>query len=281
MKTTLSIIKPVRKGLAWIRQGLVMFWRVYKVDLSPTEKNLLLSFWYDYVHFKARKADATVYSFLDDRVVSIKRILEDPDNSRKTRQLYRDLLNALLRPQLRKIIIVFLESSPPEDHYLPVLEAMKRAWRDDEEPLTAPAETQEPKESNLPDAPLAGLETGQPSEESKDDDPPGDEPGLVARTYVIAAELYYELAGQQAEYQVLCRQLPELAAFVREKFGVARLPGTFKKFKGYSYKAALKDRNSPKKGQLKPRFQQIIDNPQVFGEAIVGRAREILAEHFN
>jgi hypothetical protein len=43
----------------------------------------------------------------------------------------------------------------------------------------------------------------------------------------------------------------------------------------------LKDHNESVKGQLKPRFQQIIDNPQVFGEAIVGRAREIVAEHFN
>jgi hypothetical protein len=199
-----------------------------------------------------------VYAFLDNQVVYIKEKLEDPKNSRRRRQLWCDLLNALHQPRLREIIINFLESSPPEEHYLPVLEAMKRAWRDNGEEMTAPGETPEAKESEQPDA-----------------------PGLHAKTYFIAAELHFELAGQQAEYQVLCRQLPELAAFVREKFGVARLPGTFKKFKGYSYKAALKDRNSPKKGQLKPRFQQIIDNPQVFGEAIVGRAREILAEHFN
>jgi hypothetical protein len=281
MKTILSFLKPVSKGLDWIRRGLVMFWRVYKVDLSPTEKNLLLSFWYDYVHFKARKADATIYTFLDDRVVFIKRILEDPDNSHKTRQLYRDLLNALHHPRLLKIIIVFLESSPPEDHYLPVLEAMKRAWREDGGQVTASAETQEAKEPEQPDVPLAVAEARQPSEESKDGDPPGDEPGLHAKTYYIATELYYELAGRQDEYQALCRQLPELAAFVREKFGVARLPGRFKKFKGYTYKAALKERNVAKKGQLKPLFRQIADKSQMFGDAIAGRAREILAEHFH
>lgn len=261
MKTTLSIIKPVKKGLDWIRQGLVMFWRVYKVDLSPTEKNLLLSFWYDYVHFKVRKADATIDSFLDDRVVSIKRILEDPDNSRKTRQLFRDLLNALYNPRLRKIIIHFLESSPPEDHYLPVVEAMKRAWRDDGEQVTVPAETQEAKEP-------------------KEDDPPGDTPGLHAKTYYIAAELYYDLAGRQDEFQALCRQMVELKAFVQRQFKVARLRGTFDKLKGYTYKTVLTGRNVAKKGQLKPLFRQIADNPEVFGEAIARRAREILAEHF-
>jgi hypothetical protein len=280
MKTTLSIIKPVRKRLAWIRQGLVMFWRVYKVDLSPTEKNLLLSFWYDYVHFKARKADATVYSFLDDRVVSIKRILEDPDTSRKTRQLYRDLLDALHQPRLLEIFIKFLESSPPEEHYSLVMKVMKRAWREDGQQVKAPGETQEVKKSEQPDVPSTDPEDGQPTGDGKDADPPRDTPGLHAKTYFIAAELHFELAGQQAEYQVLCRQLPELAAFVQEKFRVTRLPGRFKEFKGYSYKAVLKDHNAQKKGQLKPLFRQIADNPQVFGEAIAGRAREILTEHF-
>lgn len=266
MKTILSFLKPVSKGLDWVRQGFVMFWRVYKVELSPTEKNLLLSFWYDYVHFKARKADATIESFLDDRVVSIKRILEDLDNSSKTRQLYRDLLNALHHPRLLNIIIHFLESSPPEDHYLPVVEAMKRAWRDDGQQIS-----------------LAGVEAGYSSGESKEGDPPpGKPPELMAKTYFIAAELYYELAGQQDEFQALCRQMDELTAFVQKQFRVVRLPGTFNKLKGYSYKKVLTGRNTAqKKGQLKPHFRQIADNPPIFGEALVGRAREILAEHFH
>jgi hypothetical protein len=273
MKTTLSILKPVGKRLDWIRQGLVMFWRITKVGLFPTEKNLLLSFWYSYAHFKARTAGATVDSFLDNHVVYIKRELEDLDNSSKKKQLYRDLLNALHQSRLREIILNFLKSSPPEDHYLPVAEAMKRAWRDNGEEVTALKETQEEKEQDQPVVPSAGAEDGQP--------PPANTPALPAKTYFIAAELHFELAGQQAEYQVLCRHLPKLAAFVQEKFGAARLPGTFKKFKGYSYKAALKSSSTHKKGQLKPRFQQIADNPQIFGEAIAGQAREILAEHFN
>jgi hypothetical protein len=271
MKTTLSILKPISKGLDWVRQGLVMFWRVTKFGFIPTEKNLLPSLWYDYAHFKARRAGADVYSFLDERIVFFKQELEDAENSNKKKQLYRDLLNALHDSRLRKIIINFLESSPPEEHYLPVLEAMKRAWRDGGEPL------------NQPVVPSAGPEAGQPSEpseESKDGDPPGDAPEFNAKTYCIAAELYFELAGRQDEFQVLCRQLPDLVAFVKEKFKVARLPGRFKEFKGYSYKTVLTGHNTPKKGQLKPPFQQIADNPQVFGEDITGRAREILAEHF-
>jgi hypothetical protein len=165
---------------------------------------------------------------------------------------------------------------------------MKRAWRDDGQQIPEPGETQEAKASEQrheppeqPGVPLADLEAGQPTEESKNGDLPGDAPELPAKAYFIAAELYYELRGQQAEYQVLCRQLPGLTAFVQEKFGVARLPGRFKEFKGYSYKTALTGHNAPKKGQLKPCFRQIANNPQVFGEAIAGRAREILAEHFN
>ena len=268
MKTILSFLKPVSNGLDWVRQGLVMFWRVTRVGFFPSEKNLLLSFWYDFVHFKARSADPTVYAFLDNRVVYIKRVLEDPDNSSKKKQLYRDLLDALHQPRLLEIFIDFLESSPPEDHYLPVVEAMRRAWRDEGAPV------------EQPDVPSAGPEVERSPEESKEGAPPGDTPRINAKTYFIATELYYDLAARQDEFQVLCRQLPELAAFVQEKFGVTRLPGRFKEFKGYSYKTALKDHDTSIKGQLKPHFRQIVNNQKVFGEAIVSRAREILAEHF-
>jgi len=282
-------LKPVSKGLARLKWELAMSLRAAKVDFIPSEKNVLLSFWYHFDYFKVRRSRCTVDTFLDDQVVYIKEILEDPKSSRRRRQLYLDLFNALHHPRLLKIIITFLESSPPEEHYLPVVEAMKRAWRDNGEEVTVPGETQKVKEPEQPDVPSAGLETGQPTGDGKDAAPPGaapaapsgDTPALHAKTYYIAAELHFELAGQQAEYQVLCRQLPELAAFVQEKFGVTRLPGRFKEFKGYSYKAALKDHNTQKKGQLKPLFRQIAGNPRVFGEAIAGQAREILAEHFN
>lgn len=246
-----------------------MSWRAAKVDFIPSQKNVLLSFWYDFDSFKVRRPGATIYTFLDTRVVYIKEKLEDPKNSHRRRQLWGDLLDALHQPRLRKIIIVFLESSPPEDHYLPVVEAMKRAWRDDGELPEQPG------------VPSAGVETEQPPGESKEGGPPGNPPELMAKTYYIAAELYYELSGRQDEFQVLCRQMDELTAFVKRQFKVARLAGTFDKLKGYTYKAVLTGRDAAKKGQLRPHFRQIADNPQVFGEAITGRAREILAEHFN
>jgi hypothetical protein len=262
MKTILSFLKPVSKGLDWVRQGLVMFWRVTKFGFIPTEKNLLPSLWYDFAHFKARRTGADVYSFLDERVAFFKQELEDAENSNKKKQLYRDLLNALHDSRLRKIIIDFLESSPPEDHYLPVLEAMKRAWRDDGMQMIASKETENAKKPEKGDL-------------------PGDVPELNAKAYYIAAELYYDLEGQQDEFSVICRQMAELKAFVQKQFKVGQLPGTFDKLKGYTYKGILTGRHTAKKGQLKPHFRQIADNPQVFGEAISGRAREILATHFN
>jgi len=40
MKTILSFLKPVSDGLDWVRQGLVMFWRVTKFGLSYCDKEL-------------------------------------------------------------------------------------------------------------------------------------------------------------------------------------------------------------------------------------------------
>jgi hypothetical protein len=264
MKTILSILKPVGKGLDWMRQGLVMFWRVSKVEFFPTEKNLLLCFWYSYVHFKARNAIGTISLFLDNEVVYIKMKLEDLDSSSKKRQLYRDLLDALRHRRLSEILINFLESSPPEDHYLPVVEAMKRAWRDNGEQITAPEKTESAK---LPE----------------EGDATGDVPEFNAKAYYIAAELYYEQAGRSGDFEAVCQQMSELKAFVQKQFKVAQLPGTFDKLKGYTYKNILTwdNKNKGKKGQLRPHFRQIADHPEVFSEAIAGRARDILAEHFN
>jgi hypothetical protein len=262
MKPILSFLKPVGKGLDWVRQGFVVFWRISKFSYFPTEKNLLLSFWYDFVHFKARGGGDDVYSFWDDRVVFLKQELENPDYSGKKKQLYRDLYNALHNPRLLKIIIQFLESSPPEDHYLPVVEALKRAWRDDGQLMTAPEETENAKAPGK-----GGLSSNVPE--------------LNAKAYYIAAELYYELAGRSGDFQVFYTNMAELKAFVQKQFSVAQLPGTFDKLKAYTYKKILTSGKKGPIGQLKPHFRQIADNPQVFGEAIAGRAREILAEHFN
>jgi hypothetical protein len=56
MKTILSFLKPVGKGLARLKWELAMSLRAAKVDFIPSEKNVLLSFWYDFDYFKVRKA---------------------------------------------------------------------------------------------------------------------------------------------------------------------------------------------------------------------------------
>ncbi len=60
---------------------MVMFWRVYKYSFFPTEKNLLVSFWWDFVYFKNRRPGDTLYDFLDERRVFLKRELTGPGQS--------------------------------------------------------------------------------------------------------------------------------------------------------------------------------------------------------
>ena len=103
---------------------------------------------------------------------------------------------------------------------------------------------------------------------------------MDARTYVIAAEIHFDLANKQSDYRRLSDYWPDLAKFIQEQFGVSRLPGNFRKLKGYSYKEVLEERNDAKLGQLKPHFRQIIGHPEIFGPAIVKRAQRILDDHF-
>ena len=106
------------------------------------------------------------------------------------------------------------------------------------------------------------------------------EPIFHAKAYAIAAHLDHELKGKELDFDVLSRDLPELMKFVQARFGVNKLPGTFEKFKGYSYKTILKDRSGAKKGQLKMPLLYIGDYPEMFGEAVAVRAGEILNQHF-
>src|ERR1700722_11321454 len=129
MKRTLTFVKPVFNGLSWVRRGFLIFWRIGRFEYLPTERNLLLSFWYDYAHYKVVAKGKTILDFLDSRVVSIKRELEKTDLSSKKRQMHRDLLDALLDPRLREMIIEFFESPDPEEHCQPLIDMIKAAWR--------------------------------------------------------------------------------------------------------------------------------------------------------
>ena len=269
MKTILSFLRPVSRGLNWVGRGLQGFWRVNKFYYFPTKRNLLVSYWYDFQHFKSVRGAEGAYVFLDSRVNGLKRAIANLDDSPGRRQLYHDFLKALYRRPLREMIVTFLESPSPENYCQTVIDAMSRAWRMGEEEGLAGDDL---LHKDNPNAPL--LTAGTPLMQS-------DPLLLNAKTYFIAADIHFEMAGKETEFQVLSRKMPELTGFIRQQFGVSRLPGTFEKLKGYNYKTILTGRNEAKKGQLKPHFRQIARHPEVFGETIAGKAREILAEYFD
>jgi hypothetical protein len=248
-------MKRLYKGLNWVGQGFLGLWRVSRFYFFPSERNLFFSTWYDFVHFKRLRPDGSVLDFLDDRVRFMKREVANPDSSPLMKQLYGDLVKALHHPGFRVLFIAFLESSSLEEQYERVRDALRSAWR-----MEVVDEAVPPEALVVEGSEQRGVRL------------------LKAKTYFIAAELHFELAGREEEFQVKSRQMSELMAFVKEQFCVERLPGTFDKLKGYTYKSVLTGRNDAKKGQLKPHFRQIIENPQVFGEAIAARARLILTK---
>ena len=291
MKRTLSFLKPVYDGLNWAAQGVLGLWRIGRFTYFPTEKNLLLSFWYDFLHYKRVVAGCTVYDFLDSRVVFIKRELEKTELSPKKRQMYRDLLGALLNPRLRERIIEFFESPNPEEHCEPLIDSIYSAWRMGEDvKVLSTAGMLETGELSAPEEDIAGEDVAEPNggaladgailSKGTDTSRPAGRPLLNAKAYVIAAEIHFELANKQTEYRRLSGHWPDLAGFVQQQFGVSRLPGTFRKLKGYSYKKVLEEQKDSKLGQLKPHFRQIIGHPEIFGPAIVERAQKILDDYF-
>jgi hypothetical protein len=227
--------------------------------LVPTEKNLLESFWYDFVHYKNVKPGATVTEFLDSRVVKFKRVIEDSDERPKKRQMYRDLVNALYNRSIRAEIITFLQAPEPERGYQALVDKIYRAWRAEERQPVVKARNRKPA--------------------SRDRDGKG--APFSARTYVIAAEIHHELEERQEEFHRLCEEKDGLEKFVKQRFGVEQLPGTFKKFKHFAYSAVLKGVNESQRGQLRPCFRQIKEHPEVFGKAVAAKARQIFEKYFD
>jgi hypothetical protein len=269
-----SFLKPLSKGARWVGRGFLLFWRAGKFSFFPSEKNLLVSFWYDFIQYKKLIPGATVLTFLDQRVVEYKSDLKEGRLSRYRRRLTGELLDALYNPRLRTDIVAFLESPNPEENYLPLWDDIKSAWRLEEEKQTKLLSMDGPQEHNLADGSsktLADQETVKEEENNHS-------PRLDARTYVIAADIYFELAGKQAEFKKL--QTEDLKKFVQEKFGLTHVPGTFRNLRKYSYMKVLNNGNDAERGQLKPQFRQIIDNPDIFGEALVKKARKLLDDYF-
>jgi hypothetical protein len=77
---------------------------------------------------------------------------------------------------------------------------------------------------------------------------------LNAKAYVIAMQLYFETERREKEFESLRWRLLDLKNFIREQFGVERMPGRLEDFKGYSYIPILEGKHSSKKGQLRMPF---------------------------
>jgi hypothetical protein len=299
MKRTLSFLKPVASGVKTVGEWALLIWRAGRFGVFPSSRNLLVSFWYDFVYYKKLRSEATVLTFLDQRIAEWPaRLLEE--KSPYKRRLREELFRALQDPSVRQVLIGFLESPDPEANYEWALYSMRSAWRrggqeglgtnvveigwerpELSEVKTGPAKA-DPGASEVKiedvEVEAAGVNAKTGREEGKST--AVDTPHLHAKTYVIATEIHFELANKPAEYKRLSDYPPDLAKFVQEQFGAARLPRNFRKLKGYSYKEVLEERNDAKLGQLKPHFRQIIGNPEIFGPAIVKRAQRILDDHF-
>ena len=116
MKKTITFWKPVYRGLSWVGKGFKAFWMVgMKFYLSPTEKNLLISYWYDIRHFRRIKPGASIDEYLDSRVRTIKRNMTDMDETARLRQMNGDLFLALKNKRIRTMFVCYLESPSPKD----------------------------------------------------------------------------------------------------------------------------------------------------------------------
>jgi hypothetical protein len=244
-----------KKGLRW------ELWEIFNfyAHFFPTEKGYLVSTWRWYQRVVRDKIFPTAMDFLDERVRYIRADLVDPDTGRKTKLIEDGFLQVILNPQTRKGLIEFLEKPAISlEDVRQVQQLMKTAWRIREEE--------------------AEIVAGEPSAPENNGSSSAEFP---AKTYVIATQLHFELAGKEKEYAALSTQLADLESFIKEKFAVPQLPGTFqKKLKGYSYQPILNGKNTNKKGQLKPFFRQIIGHPEVFGEAVSQYAKQVFGRHF-
>lgn len=259
-----------KKGFRWELWEVFNFYAVY----FPTEKGYLVSTWRWYQSEGRAKHFSTVIDFLDARVRYIRANLADPDTGRRTKLIEDGFLQVILNPLTRKGLIEFLEKPAISlEDVRQVQQLMKKAWRireEEAEIVTGSSGLQ----------PVVGPEPTVDSEPSTPEHNGVSSAEFPAKTYVIATQLHFELAGKEEEYAALSVHLDQLESFIKEKFAVPQLPGTFQKFKGYSYKPILNGKNTNKKGQLKPFFRQIFEHPEVFGEAVAQYAKQVFERYF-
>ena len=242
-----------KKG--WCRELLEVF-NFYAV-FFPTEESYLVSAWRWYQSEGRVRHFPSAMDFLDERVRHIRANLADPDTGRRTKLIEDGFLQVILNPLTQKELIKFLEKPAISiEDVKEVQRLMKRAWRASAEEEVVIAEPSAPENKESSSA------------------------GFPAKAYVIATQLHFELAGKEDEYAVVSRQVDQLARFIKDQFAAGELPRNFHKLKGYTYKPILNGKNTSKKGQLRPFFRQIAEHPEVFGEAVSGRAKTIFNDHF-
>jgi len=281
MKKAFSLLDRVYRWLCAMGGAAHVIWLFNKFDFFPTEQNLLISLWYAHGYFRWDLPGSTVYDFLDRRVQLLEANIGNPHRRQGARRLEGRFLKALQNERIRFIVVDFLESKEPEEKYLTVMEAIRGAWRMDPVGYTPAGVEMRKQEIQGQGDKVKADEGGNGQAVESDKMPVAEaERPLNARTYVIAVQLCFELEEKEAEYEVLARQLPELMNFIRERFGVEKLPGRLEDFKGYSYKRGLNERSIAKRGQLRTPFRQIMEHPEIFGEAVTARAGEILNKHF-
>jgi len=104
---------------------------------------------------------------------------------------------------------------------------------------------------------------------------------INARTYIIATQIYYELYRSKQEYLELKQSIAKYLEIIKQLFRVANLPDNIHKHKNFDYKEVLKEITETRKGQLRRQFEQIVNNPSMFGEKIVQQVEDLLKKHFD
>jgi hypothetical protein len=213
----------------------------------PTTGKFLQYRWHHYHLCKRKDINTTASLYLDTTAEELRNaLLKDKSTYLKT-LTFHSFLDALANPATRKEIVAFFDAREISEESIRGLQT---------------------RINELRNPPAAG----------KDALPIGE---FYAKTYVVATHLHFELAGKEPEYEALTRQIPQLEQFIRETFKTGKLPGTLGKLRGYSYKKILQGKKTGEKGQLKPVFRQIIDNPQIFGEPVSRYAESIFQEFFD
>lgn len=234
--------------------------------------------------------------FLDWIEIKIESILLGKRSGQRT-YWRRYFLNALKNPAARREIAAFLimkkarilDAWDLQRKLIPIMKLRSEGGSPEEPIIMQKLEIADVQVNELAGAPkeigVSQIEMERPEVRNERQIAELPVQDFYAKTYLIAAHLYFELSGSESEYDSLIRKKAELEIFVRDRFvdgksSLAKLPGTLFDMKDFSYKKILAGKNASKKGQLRPSFRQIIENPQVFGADISDRASKVFTEHF-